>query len=80
MTKTLSSVYDTKHVSNYARNNIYLPHMSVDKQKENFTHMIASPFNRELHYTSWESAIRGNNNMMSRLNDTVNDMLASKVT
>ena len=78
-TKTLSSVYDSKHVSNYARNNVYLPNMSVGKQKENFSHMIASPFNRELHYLSWESAIRGNDDMMTRLNNTVNEMLVSKV-
>ena len=52
--------------------------MSVRAQKENFSQMIASPFNLELHYKSWESAMRGNNVTMNKLHDTLNDMLAAK--
>ena len=57
--KTLSNIYDPKHVSNFARNNVYLLHMSVCAQIENFSPMIASPFNLELHHKSWESAMQG---------------------
>ena len=40
--------------------------------------MIASPFNLKLHHNSWESAMRGNNDMMDKFHDTVNDILAAK--
>ena len=50
----------------------------MGKQKEDFSHMIASTYNQELHYTSWESVIRGNDLMMTELNNTANEMLVSK--
>ena len=78
MAKTLANIYDPNHVSNFARNNQYMPHVSVCAQKEIFSQTIASPSNQEPHHKSWESAIRGNDDMMNKLHDTVNDMLASK--
>ena len=54
--------------------------MNVRAQQKNFSHMIASPFNSELHFASWESAMRGNNVMMNMLYDKVNNMLVSKNT
>ena len=64
LVKTLANVLDSKQVSNFSRNNQYLPHLNVCTQHENFVHMIASPFNSDLQYDSWESAIRGGDDMM----------------
>ena len=47
-------------------------------QHENFTHMIASPFNSEPQYDNWESVIRGSNDMMGMLYDKVGNMLAPR--
>ena len=35
-------------------------------------------FNLELHHKSWESVMRGNDDMMNKLYGTVNDMFSSK--
>ena len=78
MVKTLSSIYDSKQVVNYARNNIYLSHVSVENQMENFAHMISSSFIQELHFKCWELAMRGNELMMTRLRNAVNEMLTLK--
>ena len=77
MTNTLANIYDPKYVSNFARDNQYMPRVSVRAQQESFSHMIASPFNQELHYKSWKSAMRGNADMMNKMYDKVNNMLAS---
>ena len=78
VTKTLANVFDTKQMSSFSRNNQYMSHVNVRKQKENFSNMIASPFNSERNYPSWESLVRGNNDMIDMLYDKVDNMLASK--
>ena len=45
--------------------------MFANAQKENFSQIIASSFNLELHEKSWESDMRGNNDMMNKLHDMV---------
>ena len=73
------NVLNPKQVSTYTRNNEYVPHMSVPTQYQNFVNMIASPFSTELHAGSWESAMRGGNDMMHVLYDKVDNMLVSEI-
>ncbi len=78
--KTLHQVLDPKVIAAFGRISQFESQLNLAKQRENFVHMVSSSFSHELHFTCWESAMRGSEEMMDTAHSTMASYLANKTT